>query len=224
LQAIIGGNYLTAVRTAAAAAVSISHLARPDASVLGMMGAGHQSVFQLRAALQQRQFSKILGWNRSADALSRLAKLADEYAIPFEAVTPDAMTQADVIITITSSHQPLLMADQVSPGTHLVCMGTDTKGKQEIDPALFSIGTCFTDEVAQSVTIGEAQHAITASLVSEGAIVPIGSVINKDHAGRTSDDEITIFDGTGVGLQDLALASVAMRRAIEAGSATTVSF
>jgi ornithine cyclodeaminase len=224
LQAIIGGNYLTAVRTAAAAAVSISHLARPDASVLGMMGAGHQSVFQLRAALQQRQFSKILGWNRSADALSRLAKLADEYAIPFEAVTPDAMTQADVIVTITSSHQPLLMADQVSPGTHLVCMGTDTKGKQEIDPALFSIGTCFTDEVAQSVTIGEAQHAITASLVSEGAIVPIGSVINKDHAGRTSDDEITIFDGTGVGLQDLALASVAMRRAIEAGSATTVSF
>ena len=63
--------------------------------------------------------------NRSADALPRLAKLADEYAIPFEAVTPDAMTQADVIITITSSHQPLLMADHVSPGTHLVCMGTD---------------------------------------------------------------------------------------------------
>ena len=115
LQAIIGGNYLTAVRTAAAAAVSISHLARPDASILGIMGAGHQSVFQLRAALQRRQFSKILGWNRSADALPRLAKLADEYAIPFEAVTPDAMTQADVIITITSSHQPLLMADHVSP-------------------------------------------------------------------------------------------------------------
>jgi ornithine cyclodeaminase len=189
-----------------------------------MMGAGHQSVFQLRAALQQRQFSKILGWNRSTEALSRLAKLADEYAIPFEAVTPDAMTQADVIVTITSSHQPLLMADQVSPGTHLVCMGTDTKGKQEIDPALFSVGTCFTDEVAQSVTIGEAQHAIAAGLVAEGAIVPIGNVINKDHAGRTSDDEITIFDGTGVGLQDLALASVAMRRAIEAGSATIVSF
>ena len=225
LQAIIGGNYLTAVRTAAAAAaVSISNLARPDASILGIMGAGHQSVFQLRAALQRRQFSKILGWNRSADALPRLAKLADEYAIPFEAVTPDAMTQADVIITITSSHQPLLMADHVSPGTHLVCMGTDTKGKHEIDPALFSIGTSFTDEVAQSVTIGEAQHAIATGLINEAAIVPIGRVINKDHAGRTSDDEITIFDGTGVGLQDLALASVAMRSAVEAGSATTVSF
>jgi len=78
--------------------------------------------------------------------------------------------------------------------------------------------------VAQSVTIGEAQHAIATGLINEAAIVPIGRVINKDHAGRTSDDEITIFDGTGVGLQDLALASVAMRRAVEAGSATTVSF
>ena len=224
LQAVIGGNYLTAVRTAAAAAVSISHLARSDAAVLGIMGAGHQSVFQLRAALQQRRFGKILGWNRSPEALSRLAAVADEQAIEFEAVAPDAMAEADVIITITSSHQPLLMANQVSPGTHLVCMGPDTKGKQEIDPTLFSGASIFTDEVAQSVTIGEAQHAVAAGLVETGAIVPIGKVINKDHAGRTSDDEITIFDGTGVGLQDLALASVAMRRAVEAGTAETVLF
>jgi alanine dehydrogenase len=224
LQAVIGGNYLTAVRTAAAAAVSINHLARKDAAVLGIMGAGHQSSFQLRAALKQRRFRKILGWNRTLAAVSRLRDVAAEAGLPFEAVTPDAMTAADVIITITSSNQPLLMADHVSPGTHVVAMGTDTIGKQEIDPKLFSDAAVFTDEVAQSVTIGEAQHAVAAGFVDTDARVPIGRVINGDHAGRTNERQITIFDGTGVGLQDLALASVAMRRALDAGTATRIAF
>ncbi|XDZ70501.1 hypothetical protein AB8879_11050 [Alphaproteobacteria bacterium LSUCC0744] len=122
------------------------------------------------------------------------------------------MTAADVIITVTSSNQPLLMTDHVTPGTYVVAMGADTIGKQEIDPKLFSNAAVFTDEVAQSVTIGEAQHAVAAGFVDTDAIVPIGRVINGDHAGRKNERQITIFDGTGVGLQDLALASVAMRR------------
>jgi alanine dehydrogenase len=143
LQAVIGGNYLTAVPTAAAA-VSINHLARKDAAVLGIMGAGHQSSSQLRAALKQRRFRKILGWNRTSAAVSRLRDLAAEAGLPFEAVSPDAMTAADVIITITSSNQPFLIADHVSPGTHVVAMGADTIGKQEIDPKLFSDAAVFT--------------------------------------------------------------------------------
>ncbi len=134
------------------------------------------------------------------------------------------MTAADVNITVTSSNQPLLMADHVTPGTYVVAMGADTIGKQEIDPKLFSNAAVFTDEVAQSVTIGEAQHAVAAGFVDTDAIVPIGRVINGDHAGRTNERQITIFDGTGVGLQDLALASVAMRRALDAGTETRIAF
>jgi ornithine cyclodeaminase len=115
-----------------------------------------------------------------------------------------------------------MMKDWIKPGTHIACMGTDTEGKQELDPALIAAATLFTDEVAQSISIGETQHAIKASLIKQSDITPIGDVINKSHPGRTSDDEITIFDGTGVGLQDLAVASVAARLAQEQDKAIIV--
>ena len=225
LQALVGGNYLTAVRTAAASSVSIAHLARHDSKVLGMVGAGHQASFQLRAAAEQRPFEKVVAWNLHAEQLSKLASVAEEIGLPFEAVEREQLcAQADVIITITSAHEALLMKDWIKPGTHIACMGTDTKGKQEVDPELVGAATLFTDELAQSITIGEAQHAIAAGLVREGDITPIGDVINGTHPGRSSDEEITLFDGTGVGLQDLAAASAVVRVAVEQGKALEIDF
>lgn len=223
LSALVGGNYLTAVRTAASSAVSIAHLARRDAKVLGMVGAGHQSAFQLRAAAEQRAFEKVVAWNPHPEMLPQLAEVAASLGLPFEAVTPEALgAEADVIITITSAFEPLLMRDWIRPGTHVACMGTDTKGKMEVEAALLAAATVFADEVAQSVSIGEAQHAVAAGLLAERDITPIGAVINRAHPGRTSDTEITLFDGTGVGLQDLAVASVAARLAEEQGVAARV--
>lgn len=222
-RAVVGGNLLTALRTAAASAVSIRHLARWDARVLGMIGAGHQSTFQLRAALDQWDFDRVVGWNLNPADLDRLAKVADERGIPFQAVDLDQLgAQADVIITITSSFAPILQAAQVRPGTHLACMGTDTKGKQEVEAALLGKASVFTDEVAQSVTIGEAQHAVAQGLIAPDDITQIGAVINGDRPGRVSDDQITLFDGTGVGLQDLAVASAAVDLAVERGIAIAV--
>ena len=223
LSALVGGNYLTAVRTAASSSVSIAHLARPDSKVLGMIGAGHQAGFQLRAAAAQRKFEKVVAWNFHPDMLPTLGKVAKDIGLPFEAVDREQLgAQADVIISITSAHEPQLMKDWVKPGTHIACMGTDTEGKQEIDPALVAAATVFTDEVAQSISLGETQHAIKAGLITESDITPIGEVINKTHPGRTADDEITLFDGTGVGLQDLAVASVAAKLAQEQGKAQQV--
>ncbi|MCP5082373.1 MAG: ornithine cyclodeaminase family protein [Alphaproteobacteria bacterium] len=224
IGALVGGNYLTAIRTAAASSISIAHLARKDAKVLGMVGAGHQAAFQLRAAAEQRDFEKVVAWNLHADMLPKLGAVADELGLPFEAVEREQLgAEADVIITITSAHEPLLMADWIKPGTHIACMGTDTAGKQELDPALMKAATVFTDEIAQSISIGEAQHAIAAGLISEADITPIGDVINGEHPGRTSDGEITLFDGTGVGLQDLAVASAAARLAEQSGKAASIS-
>ena len=221
LQALVGGNYLTAVRTAASSAVSIAQLSRPESKVLGMVGAGHQSTFQLRAAVEQRDFEKVVAWNPHPDMLPKLGAVAAELGLPFEAVTREELgAQADVIITITSAFEPLMMREWIKPGTHIACMGTDTKGKQEVDANLVAAATVFTDEVAQSVTIGEAQHAIAQGLIKGADITPIGEVINGTHKGRASNDEITLFDGTGVGLQDLAVAAVAARVAAERGLAT----
>ena len=223
-SAMVGGNYLTAVRTAASSAVSIAHLSRTDAKVLGMVGAGHQAGFQLRAAAEQRPFERVAAWNFHPEMLPGLAKIAAEIGLPFETVEREQLgAEADVIITINSAHEPLLMRDWIKPGTHLACMGTDTTGKQEVDPVLVAESTVFTDEIAQSISIGKAQHAVAAGLISEVAITPIGDVINGTHPGRTSDDEITLFDGTGVGLQDLAVASIAAKLAAEQGKAQRIA-
>lgn len=223
LQALVGGNYLTAVRTAAASAVSIAHLSRKDSKVLGMVGAGHQSTFQLQAALEQRNFEKVIAWNSHIDAVSKLRTVAEENGLEFEAVDREQLgAQADVIITITSAHEALLMKDWIKAGTHIACMGTDTKGKQEVDPGLLAAASVFTDEIAQSTTIGEAQHAVLAGLISEKDITAIGDLINGDHPGRQSDTEITVFDGTGVGLQDLAVASTAAKLAEAQGLAQEI--
>ena len=223
-SAMVGGNLLTALRTAAASSVSIKHLARPDARVIGMIGAGHQSTFQLRAALEQRQFEKVIGWNYHPEMLPNIEKVADEAGLPFEAVTLDGMQQADVIISITSAFAPSLMAQHVSAGCHIACMGTDTKGKQEVEAALIAKSTVFTDEVAQSISIGEAQHAIADGLITPDDITELGAVINGTHTGRSSDTEITIFDGTGVGLQDLAVAAKVVDLAVKRGIAIEVDF
>lgn len=224
VRAMVGGNLLTALRTAAASSVSIRHLARPDAEVLGMIGAGHQATFQLRAALEQRAFRKVIGWNYHPEMLPGIAKVAEEAGVPFEAVDLPGMAAADVIVSITSAFAPSLMADHVAPGTHVACMGTDTRGKQEVEAALLARAAVFTDEVAQSVSIGEAQHAVAAGLIKEADIAQLGAVINGSHPGRTSETQITLFDGTGVGLQDLAVAAAVVDLAIEQGVAVEVDF
>jgi ornithine cyclodeaminase len=103
-------------------------------------------------------------------------------------------------------------------------MGTDTKGKQEVEAALLARTRVFTDEIAQSVSLGEAQHAIADGHLREADIAELGAVINGTHPGRASADEITLFDGTGVGLQDLAVASAAVDLAVEKGVAVEVEF
>lgn len=223
-SAMVGGNLLTALRTAAASSVSIKHLARADSAVIGMIGAGHQATFQLRAALEQRTFKKVIGWNYHPDMLPNIEKVATEAGVLFEAVDLPGMREADVIISITSAFAPSLMADHVSPGTHIACMGTDTKGKQEVEAELLVRADVFTDEVAQSISIGEAQHAVAAGLITEADVAQLGAVINGTHAGRTSDDQITLFDGTGVGLQDLAVAAAVVDLAVKKGIAIEVDF
>ncbi len=224
VKALVGGNLLTALRTAAAAAVSIKHLAPQNAKVLGLIGAGHQSTFQMRAALEQREFEKVVGWNRNPEHLTRLRKVADEAGLPFEAVSLERLgVEADVIISIVSSQAPVLMGAHVTGATHIACMGTDTKGKQEVEAALVARASVFTDEISQSVTIGECQHAVANGILDTADICELGAVINGTRPGRRGD-ELTLFDGTGVGLQDLAVAQAVVDLAVQKGLAIEVDF
>lgn len=205
-RAALSANLITALRTAAAAAVSIDVLARQNSATLGLVGTGHQSTFQLEAALRTRTFERVLVWNRSGRDIQAHKELAALYKA--ELVETDLRTlacESDTLITITSSFAALIESDWISAGTHLACMGTDTKGKQEIDPRISQRALRFTDEVTQSMSIGEFQH-----LTGDASITSLGAVISGKASGRDSDRDITVFDGTGVGLQDLACAQIVL--------------
>ena len=211
LVAVVAGNYLTAIRTAAASAVSIELLARADVKTLSVIGAGKQAEYQIRAACKMRPFSQLLLANRTIDNAERLkSRLSD---LPIDINVADfqtASSSADVIITIASSFSPLIKSDWISPGVHIAAMGTDTAGKCELDPHIFQRASTYTDEPMQSASIGEAQHAVKQGLISQADLRPIGAVAAGIAEGRRADDDITIFDGTGVGLQDLAVAKLAL--------------
>jgi ornithine cyclodeaminase len=218
--ALVRGTWLTALRTAAASAISIRHLARPDATVLGILGAGGQAEFQVRAAMAQRAFSRLVIAGRSSARAEALAAALADTGLSIQIASAEDMARSsDVIITVTPSLRAVIADAWVHPGTHLACMGADTVGKQEVDAALVARARLFVDEPVQAITLGECQHAHAAGLIDPAALIPIGAVINGTQAGRTSSDDITLFDSTGVGLQDVAAAQLALTLAQAAGRA-----
>lgn len=226
-SALVSANYLTGVRTGASSAIATKHLSRPDSSSLGIIGTGGQSAYQLRATLAVRDIKVVHAWDPSAENLETFGQVVAGLGLEYHphGSSEAVVRQADVLITVTPSTRALVDKAWVRPGTHISAMGADTRGKQELDPQLVGGATLFVDEIAQSISIGEFQHAFGQGLIHESDIRgSIGAVIAGTLAGRGSEDEITIFDGTGVSLQDLVVADVAVRRARQKGLGTEVDY
>ncbi len=212
--ALVGGNAITALRTAASAALSIDVLARRDARVLGVIGAGGQALSHARAALAVRAFDRVLIWNRTPGGATKLVAALGQGEVCASA--DDLVAASDAVITITNATTPLFSAGAVQPGTHFACMGADTAGKGETPAELLALASLFVDSPTQSRALGEGQRA-----PAESSLVALGDVILGRAPGRVADDQVTLFDGTGLGLQDLALAGIALRKAEAAGLAPT---
>ena len=225
--ALVSANYLTGIRTGAASAIASKHLSRPDASSLGIIGTGAQSVYQLRATLAVRPISRVLAWDLSEASLAAFGEIVAELGLDYapQAERQAVASGADILITVTPSRLALVEKSWVRPGTHINAMGADTKGKQELDPALVAAAVIFVDEAAQAFTIGECQHAYAAGLIGDSDVrASLGAVIAGMGEGRQNADEITLFDGTGVSLQDLVVADLAVKRATEQGLGVTVEY
>jgi ornithine cyclodeaminase len=226
-SALVSANYLTGVRTGAASAIATKYLSRPNSTVLGIIGTGAQSAYQLRATLAVRPIRKVYAWDPSAENLATfgrtVAELGLEYAPQTECQT--VAVNADILITVTPSQRALVEKSWVRAGTHISAMGADTKGKQELDPALVASAALFADEAAQAFTIGECQHAYNAGLITDQSLRgSIGAVIAGFCDGRRTAQEITLFDGTGVALQDLVVADLAVQLATERGLGSRVEY
>jgi ornithine cyclodeaminase len=216
VQAVLLDNgYLTDLRTAAAGAVAARALARPDASTACIMGAGLQARMQLQALKLVRPITEAVIWARDAQ---RAAAMATEVAAALgiaARATDDpatAVASADVIVTTTPATTPILRADWLRPGQHVTAMGSDQHGKNELESACLTRADRYVpDRLAQTRRMGELRAAIGAGLVAADAqFEELGAVLAGAAPGRTSAEQITIADLTGTGMQDTAIADLAL--------------
>jgi ornithine cyclodeaminase len=215
IGAVIEGAIVNCYRTAAADAVATDGLARPDASVLALFGTGHQAMFEVQAIARIRPLSRLLVVGRDPVRTAAFVERLRADGLPSEAATAEAAVRAaDIIVTATTSTAPLFQADWVRPGTHVSSMGSDAPGKQELPPELFAKARLFCDLPSQSARIGEFQHAAT-----ELPLTAIGAVLNGGAPGRETADDITVFDSSGISLQDLCIGKAILDRRI-AGAGT----
>ncbi|TBU75494.1 ectoine utilization protein EutC [Phytopseudomonas daroniae] len=214
---LLDNGYLTAVRTAAAGAVAAKWLAREDAGVVAILGAGEQARLQLQALRLVREVREVRIWARDASkAVAMAAELIDARAVDsIEA----ALDGADIAITTTPSREPLIRPEHLRPGLHITAMGSDAEHKNEIAAAaLARVDTYVADRLSQTRVLGELHHAIEAGLVgAQDDFAELGQVIAGQRPGRTSAVQITLCDLTGTGAQDTAIASLAFERARAAG-------
>ncbi|PTW59780.1 ornithine cyclodeaminase [Breoghania corrubedonensis] len=222
---LLDNGYLTDVRTAAAGAVAAKHLARADARVAAVFGAGVQAGLQLEALMLVRPIEEARIWARDfARAGAKAEELSARLAIPVRAVEAPraAMAGADVVVTTTPSETPLVMADWLEPGQHVTAMGSDAEHKNEIEPAAIARADIYVaDALSQTRRLGELHHAIAAGLVGADRHFPeLGAIVAGTAAGRGTSSAITIADLTGTGVQDTAIATLARKRATAAGAGT----
>nr|WP_198152030.1 ornithine cyclodeaminase family protein [Kibdelosporangium sp. MJ126-NF4]CEL23134.1 Ornithine cyclodeaminase [Kibdelosporangium sp. MJ126-NF4]CTQ90272.1 Ornithine cyclodeaminase (EC 4.3.1.12) [Kibdelosporangium sp. MJ126-NF4] len=208
LAAVVEAATGNAYRTAAADALAVDTLARPDAHTLTVIGTGHQALYEVRAVTRVRPIQRVLVVGRRPDAARAFAEhVTARTGLPADVTDArTAVTAADIVVTSTTARQPLLDAEWVTPGTHISAMGADNPGKQELPPALYAHASLFCDIPGQSRTIGEFQHAGAAELTA------LGAVLAGRAEGRQSATDITVFDSSGFALQDLTLAAALLRR------------
>lgn len=200
---VIEAGKVNAFRTAAADAVAADTLARKDASVLTIFGVGNQALYECLAISRIRPIKRVLvvarDKGRGNDFIQALHKEGLQAA---QAEAQDACIQADIVVAATPARAPLFSADWIRPGTHVASVGSDAAGKQELPPELFERAALFCDHPAQAVVMGDLQHFGG----DRARIIALGDVLLDRVDGRTSPDQITIFDSSGIALQDLTIA------------------
>ena len=207
LLAIVDSIELTLRRTAAATALAARFLARPESRTVLVCGCGEQGRAQLAALREVLPIDRVLAWDRDPE---RARTFGGEAVDDLEA----AARESDVIVTCTTARAPFLEAFFVRPGTFVAAVGADSPGKSEIAPELTSRALVVTDVLEQCAVMGDLHHAIEAGAMDRSGVqAELADLVTGAKAGRTSDEQITLFDSTGTALQDVAAAALIYQRA-----------
>jgi len=225
-QVLVNASYLNGFRTAAGNAIAVSSLARPDSAVLGVIGAGHQAEHEIRAVAEVRPLSMIKISTRSQARRSWMAGRLKDVDIDIRFTSAEeAARGSDILVTVTPSESPLVRNEWIEEGTHISAMGADDVGKHELDTAILKRARLFAEYPPQSIQIGEFQHAFEEGIItSADEICTLGSVTLGESPGRTTQEEITVFDSSGIAIQDLAVARAVLEAAQDMGEVQHIEF
>ncbi|SEM43461.1 ornithine cyclodeaminase [Paenisporosarcina quisquiliarum] len=228
---ITDASFITGIRTGASGAVGAKYLARKNSKNLLVLGAGNQAIFQIAATLtalpnlkkvmiSARNKIKLKSFITSISQRLRHEFGIDTETIIFEEVEclESAVKNSDIIITVTSSRVPLIKNEWVQKGTHISCIGADMAGKQEIESEILSRASIYVDDMEHCVQVGEIELPLKQGIITESNISgEIGDLILGKIKGRSNDEEVTVFDATGMALLDLYTAKIALQAAEEKG-------
>ncbi len=225
---VMDGTWITDMRTGAAAGVATKYLARDNSEVLGLVGAGVQAATGLEAIMEVMDIKEVKVSCRTCQTRDLFAQKASEkYGIPVKAVDTikEAVQNADILLTTTPAREPVVKSKWISPGTHINAMGADAPGKQELDSHILQKSKIIIDCWDQASHSGEINIPVQEGLVRQKDIHgKIGDVIVGSIPGRTSDEEITVFDSTGLAVQDIVTAWNVYEKALQKGVGQKMNF
>lgn len=220
-QAILLDNgYLTEVRTAAAGAIASKYLSKKHVTTVGVIGAGSQARFQVRALKLVRDFSKVLVYARSTDRAKKYAQdMSLELGVEVKVVdSAEAVVRnSDTVITTTPATEPIIKAEWLHPGLHITAMGSDAEHKQELEAKVLArADKLVCDKKEQCARLGELHHALNQRIVTDNSpIIELGQLTSKEVRGRENDEQITVCDLTGTGVQDTTIALFAYNEMVK---------
>ena len=224
--AVMDSSEITAQRTAGATAVAAKYLARPESKTLTICGCGIQGRVSLRALRQLFPIEKVFAYDVDSNRCEKFANdLSAELGMAIKAVDQldDAVLQSDICITCTPSRQFYLKREHIGAGTFVAAVGADDEHKQELDPTLLAESKVVADLVEQCATIGELHHALDRKVMTRAQVhAELGEVVAGTKPGRTSTDEIIVFDSTGIALQDVVTSALVFEKAKQCGAGTTI--
>ena len=219
--ALLDSIEITALRTGAATAVAAKYLAGPDSKVATVCGCGVQGRIQLKSLAQVLRLERVYAYDQDEALSGRFAvEVAAELGMEVIPVTDlaGAVGESDVCVTCTLSRRPFLMREHVRASTFIAAVGADNPLKQEMDPGLLASNKVVVDILEQCAVIGDLHHAIAAGVMGRSDVyAELGAIVAGRTPGRTSAEEIIIFDSTGTALQDVAAAAVVYQKALQAG-------
>ncbi|MFQ5887642.1 MAG: alanine dehydrogenase, partial [Candidatus Hydrothermarchaeales archaeon] len=218
--AVMDGTHLTDMRTGAAGAVACKYLAREDSKVVGLVGAGRQARTQLLAISKVFELEKAMIVSMSLEGSNRFKKEM-EGVVGIDIVVKEGIEEvcdSDILVTATPVREPIVREEWIGEGMHINAIGADAEGKEELEPEVLKKAKVVIDDLLQAVHSGEINVPLSKGIITKDDIyASLGEVVAGKIPGRTSEEGITVFDSTGLAIQDIAAGKLAYEKALEAG-------